>query len=448
MDLTFPGNAKLVDVVFGFCEPGINTHLDFDQQLARVRHPGAIKVWITPRCFKFETHLDVVRYDIMRAGLYKDMLDGYGDDGKPRFIEDDPLIEMAALSKSAERASKNNLRGNYFRYKQAQGCTIVHVGKNLDRSVDGYVALRRGAELACEEVLAGIMGASVLTQPEYEDVRKVLEAGEVLHEATQWSYQRTHLELFYRAEASPELVRLDRSGSRRRDIRLFEEVTRLPPESLPADLLEPLHKDLSFVGDARLDLAPALVRLLRLTPAWGVHPFAPLPTCWTEAGRGRIVAHPDAWRLVREGRVAGSFDAEAVFDSRDLQVFARFMLANKGPLENLLGHEVRSDILKKPAQQLGLVLRKMGLGLIKAATVKIAGRKIRRYQLDGAALATMKEIVARREQKKGWEFLADRYGPHMNPSDGDDWSETEAEIERVADFVRGTTGDITGRGRE
>ena len=183
VDLTFPGNAKLVDVVFGFCEPGINTHLDFDQQLARVRHPGAIKVWITPRCFKFETHLDVVRYDIMRAGLYKDMLDGYGDDGKPRFIEDDPLIEMAALSKSAERASKNNLRGNYFRYKQSQGCTIVHVGKNLDRSVDGYAALRRGAELADEEVLAGVMGASVLTQPEYEDVRKVLEAGEVLSEA-------------------------------------------------------------------------------------------------------------------------------------------------------------------------------------------------------------------------------------------------------------------------
>ena len=69
MDITFPDNAKLVDVVFGFCEPGINTHLDFDQQLARVRHPGAVKVWITPRCYKFETHLDVVRYDIMRAGL-------------------------------------------------------------------------------------------------------------------------------------------------------------------------------------------------------------------------------------------------------------------------------------------------------------------------------------------------------------------------------------------
>ena len=148
---------------------------------------------------------------------------------------------------------------------------------------------------------------------------------------------------------------------------------------------------------------------------------------------------------MREGRVAGSFDAEAVFDTRDLEVFARFMLANKGPLENLLEHEVRSDILRKPAQQLGLVLRKIGLGLIKSATVKIAGRKIRRYQLDGVALARMTDIVARREQKKGWEFLADRYGPHMSPSDGDDWSETEAEIERVTDFVRGTTGDITRR---
>jgi len=108
----------------------------------------------------------------------------------------------------------------------------------------------------------------------------------------------------------------------------------------------------------------------------------------------------------------------------------------------LLGHEVRSDILKKPTQQLGLVLRKLGLQLAKAGTQKVSGRKFHRYRLDPVALAAAEEIVAQRERKGGWAFLVDRYGPHMDPSDGDDWAETEAEIERVADLLRGTTWDI------
>lgn len=448
VDITFPNNAKLIDVVFGFCEPGINTHLDFDQQLARVRHHGTVKIWITPRRFSFETHLDVVRHDILRAGMYKDMLEDFDDAGKPRFIEDDPLIEMAVLVKSAERASKNNLRGNYVRYKEAQGCTFVHVGKNLDRSVDGFAALKRGTDLAGEELAARIMAASVLPRPAFDHVGKALEAGEVVSEASRWSYERTRLELFYRAEATPELALLDRGGRRRGEVRLFEEVTRLPPEAVPVNPLEPLHRDLSFIGDARQDLAPALVRLLRLTPLWREHGHDRLPEGATEAERGRLVPHFEATRLAKEGRVAGAFDAEAAFDTRDLQAFARFILDNKGPLETLLGHEIRSDILKKPAQQLGQVLGLLGLAHTPVGTQKIAGQKIRRYGLDAAALSEIEAIVARRQRKKAWAFLADHYGPHMDPSDGDDWSETDAQIARVAAFVRGTTGDITGGGGE
>ena len=182
VDITFPDNAQRVDLVVGFCEPGINTHLDFDQQLARVRNPGAIKVWITPRRSNFETHLDVVRHDILRNGLYKDLLDGFDDDGKPRFIKDDPLIELAALVKSAERTSKNNLRGNYVRYKQAQGCTIINVGKNPKRSFDGHAALKLGALLTEEERVARITAASILTKVETEKVRREIEAGAVVSE--------------------------------------------------------------------------------------------------------------------------------------------------------------------------------------------------------------------------------------------------------------------------
>ncbi|AWN39699.1 plasmid replication protein, CyRepA1 family [Methylobacterium durans] len=443
VDITFPHNAKLLDVVFGFCEPGINTHLDFDQQLARVRHPGSVKVWITPRRFTYETHVDVVRQDILRAGLYKDMLDSFDDDGKPRFLEEDPLIEMAVLVKSAERASKNNLRGNFVLYKQAQGCTIVHVGKDIERSVDGHIALKRGEELAGEELVASIMGASVLTRADFEKVRRALEAGDVVDEATRASYERTRLELFYRAEATPDLIRLDNGGRRRREVSLFRDVVRLPPEAVPADRLAPLHRDLSFLGDAQQDLAPALARLLRLTPLWRERPYDPLPGAVTEVERGRVFLPGDAWRLAQEGRVAGSFNAEAVFETRDLEAFARFMIDNKAPLENLLRLEIRSDVLKKPIQQLGQVLSLLGLAITLAVTQKISGRKIRRYSLDATVLSTLEEIADRRERKQAWAFLVDLYGLHMDPSDDDDGSETDAQIERAIEFVQGTTRDIT-----
>ncbi|GJD99969.1 hypothetical protein QW694_32625 [Methylobacterium isbiliense] len=447
VDITFPDNAKLVDAVFGFCEPGINTHLDFDQQLARVRHPGVVKIYITPRRFNFETHPDVVRHDILQAGLYKDILDDFDDDGKPRFFEDDPLIEMAVILKSAERASKNNLRGNYVRYKQAQNCTIIHVGKNLDRSIDGYSALKHGEVLASEELEARITGASVLPRPEFEEVRKALEAGTVVSEATRNAYDRTRLELFYRAEASPELVSFDRNGRGRREVRRFQEVTRLPPEAVPADPLEPLHRDLSFIGDERQDLAPALVRLLRLTPVWREQRHDPLAMDASVGKAGRLAPHAEAFELVPEGRVAGSFDAEAVLDTRDLQAFARFMIDNKGPLEALLGCEVRSDVLRKPAQQLGQVLGLLGLALTKAGSLKIAGRKIRRYRLEATTLSAMEGIADRRARKKGWAFLVDRYGPHMDPEEAEEWSEAEREIERAAELARGQRGTSQDEGK-
>jgi hypothetical protein len=341
----------------------------------------------------------------------------------------------------------NNLRGNYVRYKLAQGCTFAHVGKSLERSVDGYAALRSGGHLADEELLSRIMEASVLPRQEYEKVRQALEAGDVLDEALRWSYERTRLELFYRADASPDLVRLDRRGAFRHELRLFERVSRLPPEGVPEDAAEPIHKELSFLAVDH-DLAPTLVRLLRLTPIWRTHHHDGERAEAIEAARGRLVPHPDTMRLAREGRVAGSFDAEAVFDARDLQLLVRFMLGSKGPLENVLGHEVRADILTNPVQQLGLIVGKIGLGLTRVGSLKISGRKIRRYRLDGSTLATMQEIADRRERKGGWAFLVDRYGPHMDPADQDDWTEVDAQIERATDFVRGHRGTSQEEGEE
>jgi hypothetical protein len=42
VDISFPEGAQLIDVVFGFFEAQINSHFDFDQQLARVLTTGKL----------------------------------------------------------------------------------------------------------------------------------------------------------------------------------------------------------------------------------------------------------------------------------------------------------------------------------------------------------------------------------------------------------------------
>ena len=90
VDIAFPGKAQVFDVVFGFCEAQITTHLEFDQQLARVRHPGEVKVWVNPRRFHFETEFDVVKRDALERSLFKNLLIGYADTGEPEYQENDP----------------------------------------------------------------------------------------------------------------------------------------------------------------------------------------------------------------------------------------------------------------------------------------------------------------------------------------------------------------------
>ena len=321
VDITFPDNAELVDCVYGFFEHSITTHFDIDQQLHRVRHPGAMRVWVNRRTFRYETHPDVVESDLLRAGMYRDLLEGYEDDGTPRYKRGDPLIAMAALVVAGRRASMNDLHGNFIRHKQTQGCTIAYIGKDLERSVDGYTTEQRGRHLSEDALIASIMGATVLPRPEYDRVREAIEAGAVVPEAQYWCYQRTRVELFYRAPATPELIRLDDRGRQRERVHRFAAVSRSGSTGTSSDVMEPLDGNLRFLTQPDRDVPLVLRRLLRLTPVW-------TPTL------------PDG-ASTPPGGVATTFDAEVVFDACDLAAFGEFLLANKGAIENVLKLPIR-----------------------------------------------------------------------------------------------------------
>lgn len=427
VDITFPENAQLIDCVYGFFEHGITTHFDIDQQLHRVRHPGAMKVWISPSTFRFETHVDVVRSDLLRAGMHRDLLIGYETDGRPQFDEHDPLINLAARVVSRRRASMNDLRGNFIRHKQAQGCIITVVAKNDELSIDGYAIEQRGRHLSEESIIASLMGATALSRLDYERINKSIEFGALVSEADRWAVERTRLELFYRQAATPELIQRDDRGRHRQRVSTFQALLDGSPEMIPLDPEEMIDGKLRFVTTRERDVPNVLLRVLHLTPVWRTN---------------ELGAVSDQGDMLSE-RIAGSFDSERVFDARDLTTFARFLLANKGAVENVLGLYVRSDIPKKPTQQLGQILKLTGLTLSRAGSVKLDGKKIYQYQLGTTELQQMNEIVRRRSELKAWTFMTQTYGTRLeNPRKSyDDLTIEEEEIADAIDFLQGQRGD-------
>jgi hypothetical protein len=416
VDITFPGRAQLIDAVFAFGEANITTHLDFDQQLARVRDPGAVRVWINPRRFHYETNVDAVRRELLENAIFKCLLiDHNGPGGTARYVEDDPLIEMAAMIISQQRASKNALRDHFIEHKHEQGFLVEFVEPTDEARATGKELLEVGKRLGHEKYVQRLLAAPPLRGHDFMRVSNAIEGGQVVADDEWWSCQRDKIELFYRRPVTADLIARDARGRWRQRIMLLEAVERAAAGRAPnrariSNLgaaeraatglilnraramnleateqtgagrntdraLEPLDRRLKFLRD--IDDPPiAIARLLQLTP----------------------VMRNAAW------------NADAVFDGDQLAAFARFAMDNKAALENVLGIEIRRDVAIKPMSQLKSVLSLIGLDIAKAGATKIAERKTYRYRLDGEALQRAKAVLTARERKTAWRFMAELHG--------------------------------------
>ena len=99
-----------------------------------------------------------------------------------------------------------------------------------------------------------------------------------------------------------------------------------------------------------------------------------------------------------------------VLTGADLGPLVRFCRDHKASIETLLGGEVRSDVETKPVQQLGAVLKLVGLRLKAAGSKKRSGVKTYSYQVDARSWGRLTKVVEARRQTKSWESLYQRQG--------------------------------------
>ena len=383
IDITFPNEEKLVDVVYGFFENQVTHHFEIDQQLARVRHPKAIKVWISPRSFFLETDIATVKDDILTDNLLANTYLGVDSvTFEDIYNGEDQLLRLASMVASQSRASINQLRANFVRYKQDQGVEILVAEPQDELLSSGKEMLRLGKAKVNERAIESIMKASYLDQTQFLLILESQESNLEVTQEMRHSYIKSKIEYFFRQRICKADIVLSLHGSQGK-IKLLESIFRLNLDREPVDhfdeiklekdkaiikRIEERHPSLSSISDDRVK--PILLHLiLQTTPIYK----------------------------------GGHFIVDHEFTLEDLVLFKKFIRRYKSIIECQLG-PIRSDLSEKPTRQLGDLLRTIDLKLVKARTDQKNKVKKYMYTIDKVMLKVVNEIIDRRKVHTDKEY--------------------------------------------
>jgi hypothetical protein len=365
IDITFPGDAAEIDVVYGFFNAGINSHYDVDQQLGRVRNPKQVKVWICGRKSHFETDLEAVKLDIVETGDSHTAIESFKD-GMPVINMDHPLLTLQASAYCAQRASQNALKDLFIRHKERNGWNIVSAAKNNAGTEAITQKIRVLKDEIEAEVREGILNAAQIDEYDWKEYFDRQARGEAIGQAASLEMKRFEVQNFYNLPVTDDLIELDADGRYRQAVILFQKLGLWRPATA-ARLLARWNSANFHIGE-RLGEVP-----LRCLAA----------------------------ALVSAGLISDAgLDATRVITKGDLGGFLVFCDERRVTIERDLGINLRKDRDRDPIKTLNLFLELIGLEIIPLSKSKKKGAAIYRYVLNKPQLDTLLEIITARQRPR------------------------------------------------
>lgn len=370
VDITFKGiggdSRAVVDHVFGLFVGETTTHFECDQHLMRVRHPGAVHVWIDEAEHEFEADPHLLREQQDRLVQETQLMVGYDKDEKPDLVEEG-LTRIWAEHLAARNASLNRLAGHFRELRQSTGWGFEMVEADNDRAKDGSFVLKVGREQRQRERTEKILDALPFS-PSEEDVKhlKRLETkarnGIALTQEENARLERYRIESFYGEDISGGLIEFDDQGKMRRCVSTLALVLAPKARALELDLNDCNFNVLGFdrtLSTKRRQLVRDLLH---------------------------------AADLFRHDE----FDTAISVRKQDLEGFVRKIRGRASELEALFQVTVRRDVGNNAVQQLQEILKLVGLSIELGSANDVDGRKVRRYRLDREQLASLMTFARRR----------------------------------------------------
>ncbi len=382
IDITFDGGEQKIDCVYGFFENLINSHFEIDQQIARVRHPGSVHVWVSPSTFKFETDFGVVRDDYLHDQMIDLSVTGRHSPNGLEVGDIDPFFIMAAMITTIQRASKNNLKRNFIQYKERNGWTVLYEDPDEEMISLGRVAFKQGRSAKDVDDVEQVLSANTFNQIKYREFKRKVDSNEGITSIDEWhSLRKTNLEYFYGEPVTSELINKDDRGNYSKRVKRFESLTGSPDVWSLSGNVDPSNKNIQLQNRIFKNYPEGSKILFQL--------FSSIPVF-----------------------VDGRFRANTLFTKNDLCTFAKLCQRFSRQIETHLEIFVRDDVVENPVRQLGVMLKLVGLKHKSAGSTSSMGEKIYHYVLDPEALNEVKALVERRKtpDMTGWGYIDRTHG--------------------------------------
>lgn len=358
IDISFPDGACEVDEVIGFFSPHVNTHADIDQQLCRVRNPGAVSVWFEGAQLDFETSFDVIREQLATSGFVPSARMGseLDDDGNPKFNLNDPLLKIATHVKVAERSSKREIKRLFTYLREENGWDVRTVQKPEKQKKDKKFA--EAVKDVNERRILSLLSARDLDDEEYKDLRKLLRGEKKISRDDRYAMEKYRLAKSYGRPVDRTLIEQDKKGKLRDQCLVYRNIFR--DGTFTAFTSHQIKDDLN-AG-----------KPIRENPLWFVV--------------GVLMV---AVGLIEDGEL----NRDAIVRSDQLGSFVTLCVNNRVLLEEKFGKPLRKDLEEKPMTTLNEFLSKVGVTLVPVGRKVRGGSSGNEYKIDLDQLTLVEDIA-------------------------------------------------------
>jgi Origin of replication binding protein len=369
IDITFPNNEAKIDCVYGFFDGGINTHFDIDQQLARVRDPGIVNVWISPKNARQSVSREVILQELLHSDQVNGLRYYLNASGAHSSPGEHPFSELLTQVVAVRRRSMNRLQHNFIEHKNKCGWLVVKVEGEEVAKHNGSIIGKAGAKQRRLAMIARLMSAENIGFKQMQAIKSLKDKHKPLTDEQKASWAKYNLKWFYGEDVTPELIVRDNDGKMKKQIKILEAMINPTLKYHHyKDVKRNLFLSMAYDGEFNLLLFQRAVFLREVFAAIGFYDLATF-----------------------------SFKPNATYGTANLGDFINLMQKYQEGFTQLFNKVVNDHLTQKPASQVRTLLMLAGLNQVQVKANKGGGSSV--YKINPQIFQSLLNIIERRAQR-------------------------------------------------